>query len=348
MLFSSLSRAWLFAAIALLLACSRRETPREQQAAALSAPLAASFPLQVKLRIGDPQVQLQLQLTGKKPPFDVEWHALSGGPRTIEAFRARALDASTVGDTPPIHAQFTGLPIKIIGVQTRSKNAMKLALSPRTKLSSVAELRGKKIAYSPGQAQGALVLRTLRKAGIPTSEVSLIELESDAFKDALVSQQVDVAPLSGTGLARYLNEYGPQGATAIEHGVRDNLSFFYVPSEVLEDKDKAAALRAYVALRARSLLWAYEHREQWLNAYYVKDQGLSPAGGQLVIDTIGRPEFPRDWSEAIALTQETVDLIAKQGGHPSFDASKLFDRRFESVAAEITALADGVKKPQAH
>ncbi|MEY4582042.1 MAG: hypothetical protein RL701_6745, partial [Pseudomonadota bacterium] len=33
--------------------------------------------------------------------------------------------------------------------------------------------------------------------------------------------------------------------------------------------------------------------------------------------------------------QQTVDLLAEASGRPSFDAAKLFDRRFEHVAAEV-------------
>ncbi|MDB4990596.1 MAG: ABC-type transporter substrate-binding protein [Myxococcaceae bacterium] len=339
---SSPLKTGILLACVLGFSCARRAEP-QAKASALTTPLSSKFPASTKLRIGDPQVQLCLSLSGERVPFDVEWHELSGGPKTIEAFRAHALDGSVVGDTPPIHAASTGLNIKIIGVQMRNRAAMRLAVAPGSTVRSLADLKGKKIAYSPGQAQGALVLRTLKKAHISTRDVTLVELESDAFKDALSSRQVDVAPIGGPGLARYLKEYGGDGAHAIDHGVRDNLAFFYVTTETLADADRAAALRAYVALRMRSQLWIYEHPERWVDAYYVKSQGLSRAAGLRVIEEIGRPQFPGDWSEAIALTQETIDLLATESGRPGFDANGLFDRRFESVAAEVTAAAESAR-----
>ena len=39
-------------------------------------------------------------------------------------------------------------------------------IPPGTTVNTPADLRGKKIAYSPGQAQGALVLKVLKKAGL--------------------------------------------------------------------------------------------------------------------------------------------------------------------------------------
>jgi sulfonate transport system substrate-binding protein len=164
--------------------------------------------------------------------------------------------------------------------------------------------------------------------------VQLVELTGTEFKDALISRQVDAAPLGGVGLQRYLNAAGKAGAIALDHGVSDGLSFFYVRTAVLEEPNKAAALREYVKLRTRAQLWSRNHPEQWIAEFYVKDQSLSLDDARYVVDSLGDLDFPADWNEAIALTQETIDLIARASGKPRFDAAKLFDRRFEQVAAD--------------
>jgi sulfonate transport system substrate-binding protein len=328
----------LFAVILVASACSHKNeatTARLDHAASL----ARSFPSTTRLILGDPQVQLQLGLEGRLGAlsFVADFQNLSGGPQTIEAFRAGALDASTVGDTPPIHAAFTGLDVKILSAQFRERPTFQLAVTPGVHLGSIADLRGKRIAYSPGQAQGALVLRVLKKAELTRHDVTLVEIESPLFKDALASHQVDVAPLSGPILVRYLREQGPAGATAIAHGVRDNLSFFYARSSVLDDPDRAAALRLYVQERTRAQIWAADHRDAWIDAYYVKDQGLTTEQGRELVETGGRPVYPADWIETIAETQETINLLAEATGRSSFDAKTIFDRRFEAVAAEAAA-----------
>lgn len=333
----------LIIAFLVLLGCGKKEGTRASKLS-LEAPLPASFPRETRLTLGDPQIERRLALGGELDslPFTATFEQLSGGPQTIEAFRAGALDGGSVGDTPPIHAIFTGLDVKIIAVQVRTKPQMKLATAPASTIRDIADLRGKRIAYSPGQAQGALVQRVLRKAGIAQDAVTLIELSSPEFKDALSSRQVDAAPLGGPILLRYLREYQGEGAQAIDHGVRDSLSFFYVRTDVLEDPSKAAALREYVKLRTRAQLWSYDHPKEWVDGYYVANQGLSAEEGRHIVESIGRPVYPGDWSEAIALTQETIDLLAKASGKPRFDAARLFDRRFETVAAEAAAAVDTV------
>jgi sulfonate transport system substrate-binding protein len=323
---------WLCLA-ALGLACSREPTAALLP---LDAPIPEQFPASTRLELGDPSVQRQLELTGAIAalPFTPSWQNVSGGPQTIEAFRAGVLDGGSVGDTPPIHALFTGVDVKIVTVQLRKKPMYELALAPGVSIGSLGALRGKRIAYSPGQAQGALVLRVLAKAGLSRDDVQLVQLISTEFKDALGSHQVDVAPLGSTSLRRYISEYGADGASSIPHGVADGYSFFYVRSAVLGDPDKAAALREYARIRTRSQLWQHQHPEEWVQGYYVKDQGLTPDEGRYVAESLGEPEFPRDWSEAIARTQQTVDLLAQATGQQRFDAARLFDRRFESVGAE--------------
>jgi len=327
----------LLSAIALL-GCGRGSpgTSPAKPGSPVAEPASAS---EVKLSLGDPTVQKALQLSGAiaRLPFQVEWQNISGGPQTLEAFRAGALDGGAVGDTPPIHATFTGVDVKIIAVLLRDAQVFQFALAPGSKVSSLAELRGKRIAYSPGQAQGALVLRALKKAALSPKDVTLVELSSPEFKDALASSQVDVAPLSGTILLRYLNENRARGASTLSPGVRDNLSFFYVRAEVLKNPLKAAALREYVKFRTQAQLWTYAHPREWIEGYYVKDQGLSADEGRYLVNSSGRPSFPSDWSDAISWTQETVDLLAQTTGKPRFEAGKIFDRGFESIVVAATS-----------
>ncbi len=339
----TLHQRWFGAALALctLAACSRNRDERAGPALASDAPIPLEFPASTRLRLGDPTVQKQLALNAADEPlgFEVTWNNISGGPYTLEAFRANALDAGSCAATPPIHATFTGLDVRIVAVQTYENPRSRLATAPGVALTSIQELRGKRIAYSPGQAQGALVLRVLREAGLSTSDVQLVELTSYEFRDALVSGQVDVAPLSSTNLLRYLREHGARGASSIAHGVTDSISVLLVQKAVLDDGHKAAALREYVERRTLAQLWAFQNRDAWVEAYYVGDQGLSAEEGRFVHDTGGRPGYPGDWAPIVSFVQDTVDLLADASGRPAFDARTLFDFRFQSIGAEVASAA---------
>ncbi|SDK63534.1 sulfonate transport system substrate-binding protein [Nonomuraea maritima] len=313
------------------------------------APLPTTVPEGTKLIVGDPATKVALQLSGEIDDFSfaIEWANLSGGPQTSEAFRADALDVGAVAEIPAIHATWTGLPVKIVASRFRkdplNHPTYELGVAPGVHVKTLADLRGKKIAYSPGQAQGALVLKVLKHAGLTKDDVTLVELPStgDVYPNALASKQVDVAPIGGVNIKRYVTKFGRDGATIIRHGLRDDPAHLYVRTSTLEDPAKAAAIREYVAAWARASRWTYEHPKEWIAGYYVKDQGLSEADGQYLVGLAGEPDVPADWSEAIARHQESIDILAKETGNPRIEAEDLYDLRYETVGAD--ALEGGTR-----
>ncbi|HET6985544.1 MAG TPA: ABC transporter substrate-binding protein [Kribbella sp.] len=309
---------------------------------ALDAALPTTVPDGTKIVVGDPTTEVALKLSGQldKVSKFVQFANLSGGPQTTEAFRAHALDVGSVAEIPPIHATWTGLHVKIVASKFRkdplNHPIYQLGIAPGTTVTTLSDLRGKKIAYSPGQAQGALVLKVLQKAGLTKDDVKLVELPStgDVYTNALAAKQVEVAPIGGVQIKRYLAKYGKDGATTIPHGLRDDAGHLYVVQESLEDAGKAAAIRAYVAAWGVAQDWIDKHPKEWIQGYYVKDQGLSESDGQWLVDNAGHPNISADWSDAIQRQQQTIELLAKETGNPVIQAKDLYDLRFQSVAAD--------------
>lgn len=317
---------------------------------AAGEPLPEAIPKGTKLVIGDKEQQKAIEFSGEadKFTFDVEWANISGGPQTLEAFRADALDIGAVADIPPIHSHWTGIPTRIVASKFRkdplNHAIYRLGVAPGVPVGTLADLRGKKVAYSPGQAQGALVLRVLHKAGLTKHDVELIELPStgDVYVTALASHQVEVAPIGGVQIKRYETKYAKDGATTIAHDLRDDPSHLYVPATVLSDPGKAAAIREYVQRWARSWAWREANPDEWIKRYYVKDQGLSTDDGKWLVDNVGQTDIPASWTDVITRHQETIDLLAKETDNRPLRAEDLYDRRYESVAAD--AIAAGAKQ----
>jgi sulfonate transport system substrate-binding protein len=321
-----------------------------KESLALDAPIPDRIPAGVTLTIGDPITQKVLEHTGwiGELPFKARWAQISGGPAVTEAFHARALDVGVAADMPPIHATWVGIPVKILAVRLRKDPerhpSFVFAVAPGANIRTLADLRGKRIAFSPGQVQGEIVLRSLEAAHLARRDVRLVELPStgaDVYINALVGGVVDVAPVgAGAPATRYVDAYGAQGARLIAHGpARDDLVDLYVRVETLRDPAKAAALRAYVRFWARASDWIATHPEEWAKVYYEENQGLSPADARSMIAAAGQPDIPSHWDEAISLEQGAIDLMARETQRPSFDAASLFDRRFETVAADAIAAA---------
>ncbi|MFF0542979.1 ABC transporter substrate-binding protein [Nocardia thailandica] len=336
----SIRRITLLTAAISLLAVSCATT--EGDDAALRGALPTAVPPGTALTISANTTKVALTASGElgKLPFTVSsWPLVQAGPDVIQAFRGNALDLATNAGIPPIHAHGTGLDARIVGVKVRQSPLYKLATAPGTNIRTLNDLRGKKIGFSPGQAQGVVVLRTLKAAGLRTEDVQLVELNSPQFLTALQGRQIDVAPLGEPSLTKYLDKYAAEGAVGVDTPAVDALTVLWAPTAVLRDTGKAAAIAEFVKFWARGEVWAWEHPEEWIDAYYVKDQSVSAADGRRIRETTDKPYFPDSWDAAIAWEQETIDLVTASGYFgASFPAGDLFDRRFEKIAADaVTA-----------
>jgi sulfonate transport system substrate-binding protein len=301
----------------------------------LTSALPTAVNPRTELAISIVTTELQLQASGQlsKLPFKVSsWPNLQAGPDIIEGFRAHSIDVANNAGIPPIQAHSSGVQAKIVAVATTNAPTYQFATAPGSDVTSVAEFRGKKLAFSQGQAQGVVLLRALKQAGIPYAAVDLIPMTSDEFLTALEARQVDVAVLAQPVTTEYIDGFGSKGARIIDTSVVDYLSILWSPVEVLEDAAKAAAIRAFIPFWARASVWAWENPAQWIQTYYVGNQHLTTEQGELIVKAQPKPAFPVSWAKAIAWEQETNDLLAAGGFDPKFDVSALFDTRFEGIA----------------
>uniref|UniRef100_A0AAU2A8B3 ABC transporter substrate-binding protein n=1 Tax=Streptomyces sp. NBC_00093 TaxID=2975649 RepID=A0AAU2A8B3_9ACTN len=306
--------------------------------AALAEKVPAGTSLKISSYLNIQQLQFKLAKLGDLPFKVSTWANIGAGPDVINAFRAGSLDVANNAGIPPIQAHYQGYDAKIVAINVTRKPNYLFATKPGSDIRSVADFKGKKLAFSQGQAQGVVLLRALKQAGLAYDEVQLVPLTSNQFFTALQSGQVDVAPLANSQSPAYLAQYGAKGARAIETDVVDLLNLLWAPVSVLNDPAKAAAIAAYIPFWAKGAVWAYENPDAWNEEFYVKTQNLTLAQAQAITALANKPLFPPSWDEAIKWEQETADLLAEGGFVKKFDVGSLFDHRFEGIAAKaVTA-----------
>lgn len=310
--------------------------------------LPEELPDDAYLRIGDQQEQQQVlfEASGELDEFEFEYefNNFVGGPAILEAFRGDALDVARVGDTPPIHALASGEDVRIILAFRTDPDVSRLATSPGTDISSIDDIEGARIAYAEGTAQASVVLRLLDRVGLTTDDVELVPLQLAEYSEALQAGEVDIAPLNGSRLARYLEEYEGDGAAYLPEeetsGLGSGLSFVYAPQEVLEDPSRAAALKDYVEHSIRVTHWRNENPDTWVQEYFVDNQGITEEEGWQFVEEDGPTVFPL-LEDLIDEQQATIDLAWDAGELPvEIDANDMFDLRFDEVIEETVAELD--------
>nr|WP_298091619.1 ABC transporter substrate-binding protein [uncultured Sphingomonas sp.] len=322
---------------------------------ALTAALPDRVPPGVVLRVGDPVTRWIFEHNGwdRKLPFRIQWAEITGGPDVTEAFHAGVLDVGFGASVPPIHAVWMGIPARIIAFREYAdrdrRQAWVFGIAPGAKIRTLTDFRGKRIAFSPSQVQGQLVLDTLKAVGIRRDEVTLVELPSsiggDVYTNALASGAIDAAPIRNDLVAqRYLRDYGTDGAQVLRHpAFRDDGTNVYVPEATLADPGKAAALRVFVRYWGLAQAWANAHPEELARGYFTIKRGLPAADALVSARYITNVSVPRDWAGARAYEQGAIDTIAAETKRPRLDAATLFDHRFETIAGDAAASTGGTR-----
>jgi sulfonate transport system substrate-binding protein len=312
-------------------------------AALNSEPVPTDVPDGTTLTFADQSelVQTQLDASGEQQGLasEVEFANFRGGPEILEAIRADAVDLAFVGDTPPIQAQAAGEVVPIVAANRYSSPDYQLAVAPGVEVETVEDLEGLKIAYSEGTGRQPFVLRALAKAGLTTEDVELVPLDVATSPDALKDGQVDVAALNEPYLSRYLELPGTSQVPESEIAdVSSGLSYLYASGDALADEAKAAAIRDFVKHWMLASRWTEDNPDDWVQAYYVDTQALTPEEGRDIVEAEGDLTFPELDDDLIADQQELVDAIYDAGELPEqLDAGEQFATTYNDVITETVA-----------
>src|ERR1700676_2849592 len=114
----------------------------------------------------------KLQAAGDK----VVWTEFPSGPPLLEALNVGAIDFGNTGEAPPIFAQAAGAPIQYVAYEPPAPKGEAILVAKDSKLKSVGDLKGKKVALNKGSNVHYLLVKALEKAGVKYSEIQPVFL----------------------------------------------------------------------------------------------------------------------------------------------------------------------------
>jgi sulfonate transport system substrate-binding protein len=103
--------------------------------------------------------------------FRVEWKEFPSGPPLLEALNVGAIDFGHAGEAPPIFGQAAGAGFVYAGFEPPAPRGEAILVRKDSPITSVADLRGKKIAFNKGSNVHYLLVKALEKAGVEYSEI---------------------------------------------------------------------------------------------------------------------------------------------------------------------------------
>lgn len=122
---------------------------------------------------------------------DVKWAEFAAGPQLLEALNVGSVDFGYVGEVPPVVAQAAGADFVYVAYEVPSPEAEGILVPAHSPLKTVADLKGKKIAFNKGSDVHWLVVSALKKAGIAYGDFSPVYLPPADARAAFEKGAID-------------------------------------------------------------------------------------------------------------------------------------------------------------
>jgi sulfonate transport system substrate-binding protein len=239
-------------------------------------------------------------------PFKVNWSDFTSGPPMLEAMASGSVDIGGVGDAPPVFAASGGEAIEIVGARETDTGDQDAVVVPKgSSITSIQQLKGKKIAYGSGSSANYNLLTVLDKAGLTTKDVTLVNLQPANALAAFTSGSVDAWDI----WPPYVQQVVAQdGAKVISVGLQygSPYSFEVASKAAVANPAKAAAIKAYLATLDKAYVWAASHPDSW-GAAWSTASGL-PAS---VTDVAAKVDATTPVSVTGAVTASEQNLVTQ-------------------------------------
>lgn len=181
-------------------------------------------PVYVAYRLG--YLDEELNAVGAK----YEWKSFKSGPLVNEAVAAGEADLGFMADLPAIIAKSTGLPIEVVSNVAYGEKGIAVLAKADSPIKSVADLKGKKVAYATGSYAQHLLALLLSKEGLTLNDVQSVNLGACDQPAALASGEVDaiviweqyISQLTSDGTAKVIADgTGVKRGNMVTYAVSD-------------------------------------------------------------------------------------------------------------------------------
>ena len=209
-----------------------------------------------------------------------------------------------------VFAAAGGSKIAIVGAYQANPLGSALLVPKGSPITSVAQLRGKRIAVAQGSSADYHLLTVLTKAGLSVHDVTLTYLQPAEGLAALTSGHVDAWDIWSPFVEQAEVQKNAK-ALVTGTGYGSPYSFAVASRTALADPARAAAIKDYLALVAQAHAWATNHQSAWATVW-AKASGLP--------DTVMVKAASDDSSLAVPITpavitseQQVSDAFTKAG-----------------------------------
>jgi len=245
--------------------------------------------------------------------YKVEWLEFAAGPQQLEAINTGNLDIASTAESPPVFSQAAGVPLVYIATTGKSGKAVSLLVPTNSPVKSVADLKGKKVAFQKASIGHYLLVKAVEKEGLKLTDVESIFLPPPDANVAFSQGKVDAWFIWEPFVTRAVQKN--IGRVLIDGGeLRDTRNFYSTNRQFY--KAHPEVIKAFLEELQKAEIWSKDHPQEIAEM-------LAPVT-QLDAPTLIEMHKKYDWGlqpiteEVITKQQEVADkwyslgLIPKQ------------------------------------
>jgi sulfonate transport system substrate-binding protein len=192
----------------------------------------------------------------KPSGWSVIWAEFPAGPQLLEALNVGAADFGEVGDTPPIFAQAAGADIVYAGREGPSPKNEAILVPKDSPIKTIADLKGKKIAFVKGSSVHNLLLCALEANRLTYGDIEPVYLTPADARAAFERGAVDAWAIWDPYYALVEIDLGAR-TIADATGIVPALSFLIAGRQFAEENPKV--LETALAVLGDIDLWLNAH-----------------------------------------------------------------------------------------
>ena len=232
------------------------------------------------------------------PGVTLNWVLSQGSNKALEFLRGNSIQFGQTAGSAALLGRTNATPVQVIAT-TATSEWTALVVPAHSRIASLSDLKGKRIAATPGTDPNIFLLRALATVGLGAGDITLVPLQHPLGRQALDAGQVD----AWAGLDPFMAEAQLQNHDVLLYRNKALIS----PGTLLVREDFEAAhpdvVRQVLQAYARARSWAIANPDA-MAQILAKASGLSPEIAKLQLSRI-------DFSgEAVGPAQQASMLAA--------------------------------------
>ena len=240
--------------------------------------------------------------------IDIKWIDFQFGPPLLEAINVGSVDFGYVGDAPPIFAQAANARIRYAAAVKQDGSTQAIIVPKDSAITTLADLKGKRVAFGKGSSAHNLLVAALEKAGLSWSDITPTPLAPADATAAFAKGSVDAWSIWDPYLA--LAELRENARViAFDKDIHKPYSFYIVGADFVE-KYPSLVARLDTVFAAEGV-WANAHHEEVAKAQ-AEATGVDIEAIRRFVDRSNYKVIPID-DDVIRSQQAVADRFSRLG-----------------------------------